>query len=94
MQSNSFARPTAPASIALAPAISALPPAIIGLPPAGLPSVPAAAYIGVSRKTLSNWRALGEGPPYVRLGKPGGRVVYRVADLDRYLADRVIGGAR
>jgi hypothetical protein len=62
--------------------------------PCALPSIAAAPYVGVSRKTLSNWRALGEGPPYVRLGKsPGARIVYRVADLDRFLADRVIGGA-
>lgn len=62
--------------------------------PCALPSAAAAPYIGVSRKTLANWRALGEGPPYARLGKAGARVVYRIADLDRYLADRVIGGDR
>lgn len=61
--------------------------------PAALPSVAAAAYIGVSRKTLSNWRALGEGPRWVRLGsKPGARVVYRVADLNAFLDERVVGG--
>lgn len=67
---------------------------IVATPPCGLPSTAAATYIGVSRKTLSNWRALGEGPPYVRLGKTGSWIVYRVSDLDQYLADRIIGGAR
>jgi hypothetical protein len=78
------------------PAFS-LPPAspvIISTPPGALPSVPAGAYIGVTRKTLANWRALGEGPPYARLGKSGARIVYRVADLDRYLAEHMIGDAR
>lgn len=67
---------------------------MVALTPSALPSNTAAPYVGVSRKTLSNWRALGEGPPYVRLGKAGSRIVYRVADLDRYLAERVIGGGR
>jgi hypothetical protein len=67
---------------------------IIATAPSGLPSAAAAAYIGVAPKTLSNWRALGEGPPYVRLGKSHARIVYRVSDLDQYLADRVVGGAR
>ena len=77
--------------------VSVLPintPPIIATPPAGLPSIAAAAYLGVARKTLSNWRALGEGPPYVRLGKSGARIVYRVSDLDQYLAERLIGVAQ
>lgn len=79
-----------PATLA-SPAASRL---IIATAPGGLPSVAAAAYIGVAPKTLSNWRALGEGPPYVRLGKSHARIVYRITDLDRYLAERVIGGTR
>lgn len=67
---------------------------IFATPPGALSSVPAGAYIGVTRKTLSNWRALGEGPPYARLGKSGARIVYRVADLDQYLAEHMIGDAR
>lgn len=63
-------------------------------PPAGLPSLAAAAYIGVARQTLANWRVLGDGPPYAKLGKSGTRIVYRVSDLDRYLADHMVGGAR
>ena len=69
-----------------------IPLSIATITPTALPSVTAAAYVGVSRKTLSNWRALGEGPAYVRLGRSGARIVYRVADLDRYLAERLIGG--
>ena len=61
---------------------------------AALPSLKAAAYIGFSPKTLANWRAIGDGPPYVRLGKSGARIVYRVSDLDRYLSDHVVGGTR
>ena len=62
--------------------------------PCAIPSTRAGAYIGVASKTLANWRALGEGPPYARLGKSGARIVYRVADLDRYLAEHMIGDAR
>ena len=69
--------------------------AAFAMSPAALPSVAAAAHIGVSRKTLSNWRTLGKGPRYVRLGKlPGARIVYRVTDLDQFLAASVIDGAR
>lgn len=78
-----------PATITL-PSISPLD----SFQPCALPSGKAAPYVGVSQKTMANWRALGEGPPYVRLGKAGARIVYRVADLDQYLAERVIGGAR
>lgn len=63
-------------------------------PVAALPSDKAATYLGFSSKTLANWRALGEGPRYARLGKSGARIVYRIADLDQYLADHVIGSAR
>ncbi|MDY7541770.1 helix-turn-helix domain-containing protein [Cryobacterium sp. 5B3] len=69
-------------------------PVIIATPPAALSSVPAGAYIGVTRKTLSNWRALGEGPPYARLGASGARIVYRVADLDQFLAEHMVGVVR
>lgn len=69
-------------------------PLVISTPPASLPSVAAAAYLGVSRKTLSNWRALGIGPRYARLGKAGARIVYRVIDLDEFLADRLVGDPR
>lgn len=69
-------------------------PVIIATQPGGLPSVAAAAYIGVAPKTLSNWRARGEGPRFVRLGRSHARIVYRVSDLDQYLAEHLIGGDR
>jgi predicted DNA-binding transcriptional regulator AlpA len=56
-----------------------------------LDTLEAAEYIGVARATLKKWRATGDGPPFVRMGC---KVVYRPADLDQYLADRVVGGSR
>jgi hypothetical protein len=48
----------------------------------------AAAYVGVvSPKTMENWRSLGIGPRYLKLG---GRVAYRIADLDAWLEEQVI----
>lgn len=45
----------------------------------------AAAYLGVSHKTLEFWRRGNEGPTYVRIGQ---RVRYRPADLDQYIESR------
>lgn len=42
-----------------------------------------AASIGVAAKTLRNWRAEGLGPRPTRLG--GNQVVYRPADIERWL---------
>lgn len=53
------------------------------LAPAALPPDEASVYSGVAAKTLANWRSLGVGPTYVRVG---GRVVYMVSDLDAWLA--------
>jgi hypothetical protein len=46
----------------------------------------AAAYLHHQPKTLSNWRLLGRGPRYVRIGK---KPLYRTADLDAYVESRV-----
>jgi hypothetical protein len=35
----------------------------------------------ISPRTLERWRWLGEGPQYLKLG---GRVLYRVADIEAY----------
>ena len=43
----------------------------------------AAEYIGVRPQTLANWRYLGIGPRYFKLGR--GAVRYDLADLDAYL---------
>jgi predicted DNA-binding transcriptional regulator AlpA len=37
-------------------------------------------------RTAQRWRASGGGPAFVRLGKR--RVVYRVADVERWLTER------
>ncbi|ARO31716.1 transcriptional regulator protein [Rhizobium sp. NXC14] len=43
----------------------------------------AAEYLGVSQKTLANWRCSGtRGLPYVQVG---GRVLYRQSDLDDFI---------
>lgn len=45
--------------------------------------VEAAKYLGLtSAQTLRNWRFLGRGPAYCRLGR---RIVYLQEDLDRFL---------
>lgn len=56
-------------------------------------SADAADYLGLSPKTLQNWRVKGDGPPYVRHGQTGGRVSYRVVDLDAYLEEHLVGAA-
>jgi hypothetical protein len=37
-------------------------------------------------RTAQRWRATGQGPAYVRLGRR--RIAYRVADIEAWLADR------
>jgi hypothetical protein len=41
----------------------------------------AAKILGVSPKTLANWRSLGIGPPFLKYGGRLGPVRYRLADL-------------
>lgn len=53
------------------------------------PTKVAAQMLGVSPRTMANWRAQGKGPDYVRLGEPHSAVVYRVADLEAWLAAHV-----
>lgn len=45
----------------------------------------AAAYLGLRPATLNNWRQIGKGPRFLRIG---GRVLYRKNDLDSYLETR------
>jgi hypothetical protein len=42
----------------------------------------AAAYLGVSAKTMANWGGRGLGPASIRVG---GRRFYRIADLDAFI---------
>ena len=52
-------------------------------PPLAVSEVEAARLIGVSARTLFNWRASGTGPRAVRAGS---RVLYAVDELRRWLA--------
>ena len=46
--------------------------------------------LGLQSQTIRAWRLSGDGPPYVRLSDgPHGRVLYRRADVDKWLAARV-----
>jgi predicted DNA-binding transcriptional regulator AlpA len=47
---------------------------------------PSAKYLDVAEQTLANWRYLGTGPRYFRVGKQ--LVKYDRADLDRWLEER------
>jgi hypothetical protein len=40
----------------------------------------------LSPRTLERWRWLGQGPAYLKIG---GRVVYRIADIEAYEAAQV-----
>ena len=53
--------------------------------PRYLNTVQAAAWIGLSPKTLQRMRVTGEGPPYVKWGR---RVIYDRIDLDDWMARR------
>jgi excisionase family DNA binding protein len=47
----------------------------------------AATYLNLSLRTLEDWRRTGTGPAFAKLGS---RVVYRVADLDAWVAARLV----
>ena len=48
-----------------------------------------AKYLGLKEQTLRKWRLSGDGPQYVRLGDgPRARVVYRMADIQKWLDAR------
>ena len=49
--------------------------------------VGASDIIGVSRSSLQKMRVYGNGPIFVKIGN---RVRYRVSDLEKFLADRVV----
>ena len=54
----------------------------------------AARHLGLSHRTLEDWRLRGGGPRYRRFGR---RVMYAVHDLDAFADDRVFtntGGAK
>jgi hypothetical protein len=41
---------------------------------------------GISPRTLERWRWLGQGPRYIKIG---GRVVYRLEDVERFELDNI-----
>lgn len=47
-------------------------------------------FLGVPVQTLKNWRADGEGPPYVKVGR---LVRYDPRDLDRWIKKQTVGAA-
>ncbi|MBB5685657.1 helix-turn-helix transcriptional regulator [Sphingobium boeckii] len=47
----------------------------------------AAKRLGLSKKTLTNRRIYGGGPPFLKMGKA---VRYRVSDLDAWVAAHVV----
>lgn len=49
-----------------------------------------AAYLRHTVRTVAGWRGAGTGPRYVQ-AVPGGRVIYRRADVEEWLASRVVG---
>lgn len=52
-------------------------------PPAALLSAEAAArYLAIATQTLANWRSVGRGPRYVRVGRV---IRYRIQDIESWL---------
>lgn len=52
-------------------------------PPTLISAAKAAEYLGISQKTLANWRCSGtRGLQYVQVGS---RIVYRQSDLDEFI---------
>lgn len=47
----------------------------------------AAEVLGMSAKTLANWRVSGAGPKFIKLGS---RVLYRQAHLEAFLDERTV----
>jgi predicted DNA-binding transcriptional regulator AlpA len=47
-----------------------------------LSNADAARYVGISPKTLNDWRSAGRGPSYLKIGT---LVRYRQSDLDAFL---------
>jgi predicted DNA-binding transcriptional regulator AlpA len=50
--------------------------------------IQAAHLLGVSRKTLRNWRYQGKGPPYHKLGA---RVRYRLGEVTQWVREQLGG---
>jgi excisionase family DNA binding protein len=55
------------------------------LPPALLDDVQAARFLSLGRRTLQNWRVIGGGPAFIRVGRS---VRYRQSDLEQWIDAR------
>lgn len=51
----------------------------------------AAAYLNVSTQWLESRRQDGAGPPFAKLGR---RIIYRKADLDAFVAQRLVNSTK
>ena len=60
-----------------------MPDPLAGLPPRYLRTPEAARFLGLSGRTLEKHRTYGTGPRYSKLG---GRVVYRIDDLQTWVS--------
>lgn len=60
--------------------------------PIAVKSSVAASLIGIAPQTLNNWRVQGKGPRYACVG--ANLVVYRIADIEAWLDERVVGGEK
>lgn len=56
--------------------------------PYAMDEAAAAAFMGVSKKTLQTWRSRRMGPPYIRIARRCIR--YRKADLQAYMDERIV----
>lgn len=52
------------------------------LPDGRVSRADAAAFLGISPKTLAEWKRLGQGPRSIRVG---GRIFYKLEDLDAFV---------
>lgn len=59
-------------------------PAVRMTPDGRLTRREAAKFVGVASRTLANWKSRGVGPSQTKIG---GRVFYRLADLQLFVAD-------
>lgn len=58
--------------------------------PIAVDTMTAAGLLHRAPHTLAQWRSEGIGPAYVRTGRKHSRVLYRISDLEKYLADNLV----
>ena len=50
----------------------------------------AAFVLGISSRTLANWRSRSKGPAYIRFGKNRSPVMYRLCDVEDWLIEHQV----